>query len=169
MDRTPILVPRPGPLPELGTGLDPGSPPAEPDALLRRRAGLRRASDTIRVVLREPCPPRLVPAAVARLDEVWARHVSGTESPDGVLEQILTDCPRLAPVIGRLRRQHREVTDALTVVRRRLTEAPEADHATVAAAVVPVLFRVLDVVDRHRREGRRLLHDAYHVDLGLGE
>ena len=137
-----------------------------------RRASLRRAGAGVRELLRGPGPGApasggAVLAAVRELGQVWARHTAATEAGDGMLAQILGDSPRLSPAVGRLRREHEAVTDALRAVERLLAQA--GPEAPVGPPAGPALDRLLDAVDRHRRDGRRLIYDAYQVDLGLGE
>ena len=167
MDNAPILTPDPGPT---ASGLTSH----ELDAVRARRASLSRAASTLKEVLRTPqetgVPVRagILLGAVVGLADVWATHSEQTGGPDGVLAQVLTDCPRLAPAIARLRREHVEVSVALATARRQL-EALPADAGTDPATDVPALTAALTAVERHRRDGRTLLHDAYQVDLGLGE
>jgi hypothetical protein len=177
MENAPVLGPYPDPM-------SGGLSTSELDAVRARRAGLRRASRAVREVLRTPPgsvaaltqPP--LEAALAELAEVWARHTAQTEADDGVLAQVLADCPRLAPAIGRLRREHAAVAEALAAVAGALAavraEPGTADAVAVAAEPGPVpaatgLDRLLDTVEKHRRAGRELLYEAYQVDLGLGE
>jgi len=165
MDNAPIISPDPGPA---TTGLTA----RELDAVRARRASLRQASRTAWDVLRaDGGPPAHAGAlleAVDVLGGVWATHSAETESPDGVLAQVLADCPRLAHAITRLRQEHEQVAQALAAVHRQLAAAP-SDAPVDPATGVPALANALDTVERHRRAGRELFHNAYQVDLGLGE
>jgi len=167
MDNAPILTPGHGPA-------APGLSSHELDAVRARRASLRQAVLAVKEVLRTPpdgaaaVPAGALLGAVTDLADVWATHSAETESADGVLAQVLNDSPRLAPAIDRLRREHGQVAEALATAGRALVAlAPGVQLDPVTG--VPDLVRALDTVDRHRRDGRNLLHDAYHVDLGLGE
>jgi hypothetical protein len=133
-----------------------------------RRASLHGACAGVREALRSPDRPGdgAVLAAVRELARVWRAHSSETERRDGVLDQVLADCPRLSPTVGRLRHEHQVVSEKLRAVER-LLDAPPLRPGPDPA--LPVLTRVLTAVDRHRRDGRNLLYDAYQVDLGLGE
>lgn len=141
---------------------DQGLTERELQAVRARRASLRRATAAVTEVLRTPSEGGLQ-TALDELERVWARHTTATEAPDGVLDQVLADSPRLAPAIARLRREHGEVAAQLRDARRALAGDPP-DPAARAA-----LERMLAAVNRHRRDGRELLHNAYQVDLGLGE
>jgi hypothetical protein len=176
MDNAPILTPGHGPT---ASGLSPH----ELEAVRARRASLRRSAEAVREVLEQPPAgdrpgsAGAVRAAVERLVEVWTAHSVATSGPDGVLEQVLADSPRLAPAIGRLRREHDEIALALDAARRLLATAPPAPGVPapdvpapdVPAPGVTELLKALHAIDRHRRDGRELLHNAYQVDLGLGE
>lgn len=158
MDDAPMIV-TPGPV-------GPGLSRQELAAVRARRAGLRRAVAAAREALAAPAEggrgplPGPLEEALAQLERVWAEHTAGTESPHGVLAQVVADCPRLAPAVERLRAEHATVAAGLAAAR-----TPGDPGGTPAA---PGLAALLDAVDRHRRAGRDLLHEAYQVDLGLG-
>lgn len=164
MDNAPIMSPDPG---RTASGLSP----QELDEVRARRASVRRAAGRLRQVLdleRDTATAGDALAAVRDLDQVWRTHTRVTESPDGMLAQVVTDCPRLAPAVERARHEHVVVAAALDAVCGRLAGQPP--DAPVGAGIDrPALLRLLTAVDRHRRNGRDLIYQAYHVDLGLGE
>jgi hypothetical protein len=135
-----------------------------------RRASLRQACAGVREAVRTSsggAPAGAVLTSVQQLGIVWRRHTVDTERPEGVLEQILADCPRLSPTVSRLRREHQALADALRAMERLLD--PPVTVPVDPVAPMPALTELLQAVDRHRRHGRELIYDAYHVDLGLGE
>src|SRR5690242_202206 len=81
------------------------------EAAKARRESLRHACARVRRLL--PGDPAggaaALLAAVTDLDRTWRTHTAETESPDGMLAQVLHDCPRLAPSVRRLRREHEVV------------------------------------------------------------
>ena len=169
MENAPILNQQPE---ALAPRAAPALPEPEVHRVRARRAGLHRASVETRELLGATADggpaPSALHAAVVRLDVVWADHAAATEAADGILAQVVTDCPRLAPAVARLRRDHATVAAALLAVERLLAPGDEGD-APDAPAARTALGHVLDGVDRHRRAGRLMLHECYQVDLGLGE
>ncbi|HEY6796227.1 MAG TPA: hypothetical protein VI248_16250 [Kineosporiaceae bacterium] len=149
----------------------PGLTDHDVEAVQARRASLRRACAGVQEALRTPGGPGegAVLAAVRELRHIWHVHTSDTERRDGVLDQVVADCPRLSPAVGRLRHEHQVVAESLRAVERLLDETAAEPHADGAGEALPTLTGVLDTVDRHRRMGRDLLYQAYNVDLGLGE
>jgi hypothetical protein len=142
----------------------------EVEVVRARRASLRRAVTEVRRMLGTPDGGAgadggadAVLIALAQLDRVWDNHTRVTESPDGMLEQILADAPRLSPEVARLRAEHASVAVALAAVQQQLAGQPRQARQS------PELSRALDAVDRHRREGRELIYRAYQLDIGLGE
>lgn len=153
----------------------PGTAPADlavPQdmATQPQHTGLRRACAYLRRLLTPPpddvppVPLGTLALAVRDLVREWGLHVTMTEAPDGLLAQIVNDCPRLAPMVERLRREHPAVTARLSAAHERLdTSTPEL------AETVRELVSLLSAIERHRHGGGELLHRAYNVDLGLGD
>jgi hypothetical protein len=135
--------------------------PVDLDAVRARRASLRLACARVRQRLDGTAADLL--EVVTDLDRLWATHTAETEGADGMLGQVLVDCPRLAPVVLRLRREHETVAADLREVGRRLAATP------AGAAELHDVVRTLAAVEAHRRASRELIYDAYHVDVGLGE
>lgn len=170
MDNAPIISPDPG---TTASGLSP----EELDEVRARRASVRRAAARLRELLdRVPGPDEegaavtagTALAAVRNVDRVWRNHTSVTESPDGMLAQIVADSPRMAPAVDRARHEHEVVAATLSTVCGRLAGLP-ADSPIDDGIDRPALLRLLTAVDRHRLNGRDLIYQAYQVDLGLGE
>ncbi len=139
------------------------------EGLRAERATIRRACTRIQELLTEVAAgegaevERLT-EAVTTLLERWNRHVRLAEAPDGLLHQIVTDCPRLSTTVARLGGEHPVVT---TEIRSALDllAAPAPDLTGVGR----LLDWAIDAIDRHRRRGNQLIFDAYSVDIGLGE
>jgi hypothetical protein len=140
------------------------SPSTDLRAVRVRRAGLRRACEGLRAVLADGAEPGRLRAAAAEVEELWATHIGQTEAPDGVLAQILADCPRLAPMVSRLRADHPAITRRLDGARQRL-DGPDPGPERAADE----LLAALAAIDRHRNGGSELIYRAYTVDVGLGE
>lgn len=136
-------------------------------ALNTERASIRRACARICALLSPPVTPDALPELLAALDSLtqrWARHVRLAEAPDGLLQRIVTDAPRLALPVQRLGSEHAVVSNTLGLVRARL----EADRADLAAAGA-LLDQAMTGIESHRHRGNQVIYDAYNLDLGLGD
>lgn len=111
-----------------------------------------------------PVAPGTLAMAVADVAREWDVHVATSEAPGGVLARIADDCPRLVPMIERLRKDHPAVSDGLGSAHGRL-DVPVPD----VTAAIGELTALLAAIERHRHGGGELLHRAYRVDLGLGD
>jgi hypothetical protein len=136
-------------------------------AIRARRANLRRTGARLREALDQPQGDvegwvGAVSAAAQALAEAWQTHSAVTESPDGVLAQIVDDAPRLARQVGRLQAEHAEIEALLRLAAGQLPGAGAADPAGIRAE----LGAVLDRIARHRRTGGELIYQAYQIDIG---
>jgi hypothetical protein len=142
---------------------------ADLQAARRRRAGLRRLCSQLGEAFaaadaRQAADREGLVRALGELAECWSRHVADTEAPDGLLNQILTDAPRLATTVDKFRREHPGITARIVTVSDRLAD-PTADRADLE----PHVMALLTAIDRHRAGGGELIHRAYNIDIGLGE
>lgn len=144
-------------------------PPAPAlDAVRARRARLIEATDAVEEALVTHPEGTIawrssVRACVAALARAWDLHTRGSEQSDGLLAQLEVDVPNLAPKVQRMRREHRQVAEALrgTLVR---IDDPTARTDAVREAV----GSCLGLVETHRRRGGALVDEAYRVDIGGG-
>src|SRR5450755_1193568 len=89
--------------------------PLDVSAVRARRASLRRISARVEDILSRltlgqvPDGAPQLRSVVSDLSRAWETHVAVTEGPNGLLEQITVDAPRLASTVGRLRREHVDV------------------------------------------------------------
>ena len=88
-------------------------------------------------------------------------HRRLTEGPDGLYAEVLGSAPRLTHAIALLTREHVAVHAALLAFQRRVAR-PEA----TATELREYGDELLDGLNRHRRRGAELLHQAYQIDLG---
>jgi hypothetical protein len=100
------------------------------------------------------------------LQAAFTYHIAVTEAPDGLLNELTGDAPRLAHAADLLRADH-EVIDvgigrALAAVR-----APDAtEHrALIGEAVLNVMAGIV----RHRHAGASLVYEAYTVDIDAAD
>jgi Hemerythrin HHE cation binding domain len=107
-----------------------------------------------------------VNVAMNGLADAWEEHVTFTEGPDGLFEELLGESVEVAPEIDRLRRDH-EVLVAHIARTRELLAQPTAgpDDTRVLLA----LTGIAKLVDNHRRRGADLLYRVYSVDLSAGD
>jgi hypothetical protein len=142
--------------------------PAELQAARSRRAGLRRLclqlGEALASTDAQASDHEAVTRALGELADCWRRHITDTEAPDGLLNQILTDAPRLATTVERFRREHPAITARIVATADRL-----ADRTAGRADVEQHVADLLAAIERHRRGGSDLIHWAYNIDIGLGE
>ncbi len=98
------------------------------------------------------------------LRTAWAAHISGTEGPGGLWEQIRTDAPRLQGSLRRLGGEHAALTSELAVLRQSLGDA--GDNESQLADVREQTTALLAQLSRHRQRGADLIYEAYEHDLG---
>lgn len=138
-----------------------------------RRISARRGQLHLALVELEECLSRPVGDRVAWCDQVraglehlaWtlANHVDETEAPGGLLHEVESVAPWLAPRVAQLRRDHELVVD-------RTASLLERCHGEFAPD--EVRERVLELIGelaRHRHRGADLLYDAYQLDVGVGD
>jgi hypothetical protein len=108
---------------------------------------------------------------VRRLDELrlaFADHVELTEAPAGFFDEIVSDAPRLANAVDKLRDEHQRISESLD-------RASEDTHAAAAGGEGEVLAAraavgdVLELLERHRDRGATVVYEAYNVDIEAGD
>ena len=99
-----------------------------------------------------------VGASLDRLADAISHHVTATEGPDGLFEQIRRRAPRLDGRCSRLARDHHTIVDELAVSVASLN----GDVAETRERVLSLLAHLA----RHRQLGADLVYEAYDVDLG---
>jgi len=107
-----------------------------------------------------------VHVAMNGLAEAWEEHVSFTEGPDGLFEDLLDDSVEVAPEIDRLRRDHEALLTHITRARELLAQPSAGPDDT---RVLLALTGIAKLVDQHRRRGSDLLYRVYSVDLSAGD
>ena len=134
------------------------------------RAGLRRtmtavedaASAALTSRPREWCAG--LSPHIDDLRQAWASHVSGTEGPGGLWEQIRTDAPRLNGALNRLGREHEQLTSEIEALRQVLADTHD-DEALLVKARDRVTTLLVQLT-RHRQRGADLIFEAYEHDIG---
>ena len=137
----------------------------------RQRASLRRALSAVEDALAAPAAGRAAEwnhrlvAALEHLAEVFELHVAVTEPPGGLYEEVLEIAPRLANLVERFRREHREIARSIEqgLARARTLNAEDAEEVERLRERLTLL---LGRLVRHRQRGADLLYEAYAVDIG---
>jgi hypothetical protein len=144
--------------------------PSQLEEVRQRRAGLRRPMTEVDEATSAALAGRpgewrakLLPH-IEDLQEAWASHVSGTEGPGGLWEQIRTDAPRLDGELHRLGREHVALATEVEALRQDLTAADDDESrlASLRERATGLLARLA----RHRQRGADLIYEAYKHDVG---
>ena len=105
--------------------------------------------------------------AIENLADAWNEHVSFTEGPGGLFEELLDESSgEVAPEVDRLRRDH-EVLVAHIARAKELLASPGAGHDDTR--ILLALTGIAKQVDHHRRRGSDLLYRVYSVDVSAGD
>ena len=105
--------------------------------------------------------------ALENLADAWNEHVSFTEGPGGLFEELLDESSgEVAPEVDRLRRDH-EVLVAHIARAKELLASPGAGHDDTR--ILLALTGIAKQVDHHRRRGSDLLYRVYSVDVSAGD
>lgn len=99
-------------------------------------------------------------AELERLRQALLDHVEEVEAADGLLNEMLSQAPRLANKIESVRDEHPELS-------RRLDQAildvrGDSDVIDLRANVLDTLTAIA----RHRQRGSDLVYEGYSVDIG---
>ncbi len=100
--------------------------------------------------------------AANRIDE----HIEQTEASDGILQQVMTESPRLCRKTDRLREDHEVLEKGVHALRTSLAEIEDADVAERGIAIRGQAMEFLGELALHRQRGADLLYEAYQVDIG---
>lgn len=147
--------------------MDATTTPESIDAVKTRRADLHAIMVDLEHAIAAAAPGReeswshQVRGALGRLADSFAQHVSGTERPDGLFDQVRRRAPRLDNHCRRLVGDHQTIAVELT----NATSALDRDVAEVRESVLSLLAHLA----RHRQLGADLVYEAYAVDLGGGD
>ena len=104
--------------------------------------------------------------ALDGLESAWEEHVTFTESPEGLFDELLGETLEVASEVDRLRRDH-EVVAAHIIRARELLAAPGAGPDDTG--ILLALTGISKQVDQHRRRGADVLYRVYSVDLSAGD
>ncbi|HZQ28228.1 MAG TPA: hypothetical protein VFA94_11065 [Acidimicrobiales bacterium] len=101
-------------------------------------------------------------AAADSLQVAFDKHVEATERPDGFLDSVVADAPRLAHACDQLRDEHIELA-------KQLAALGDAAQTASREAVLADAIEVLSALTRHRHRGADLVYEAYSVDIAASD
>jgi hypothetical protein len=142
------------------------------DAVRAGRAELRESMSALEQALAGAAPGReeawreRVHVALVELSADLKAHVLLTEGPGGLHEDVLATAPRLAGRIGRLVREHGEMTWLVEdLIDRADGPLDEEGVAALRSRATTLLGRLV----HHRQASADLLYEAYSADVGGGD
>ncbi len=139
----------------------------------QRRAELHETLIRLERTISSPARGRVtdwaanVAKALTNLESAFDEHITATERPGGLYEEILDNSPRLAGQVRRLREEHPVIRNAIAAELDRVSA--EADDLWPLDEVRDDLQRVMGLVVRHRQRGADLVWEAYNLDIGGAE
>ena len=136
------------------------------------RRGVRQACVDLEDALAQPAGQDLekwsadVAARFRQLTEAFRRHAEQSESPDGLLHEIVESAPRLAHAVEQVKDEH----EVLLVEMARLATASADSHSgSQIDNTREDSLRLLQDIAAHRHRGADLIYEAYSVDIEGGE
>jgi hypothetical protein len=138
----------------------------------QRRKTLHDSLVALEVAISSPASGRIPDwTAVVLKDMVGVRdafdqHIVVTEKPDGLYEEILGRAPRLEHAIGKLKGEHPDIQEAITMLVARLEQVEIGGVEWPLDDARDDMQRFIGRVIRHRQKGADLVWEAYNVDIG---
>jgi len=93
-------------------------------------------------------------------------HVRQTEAPDGFLQRVVQDDPRMACRAERLAREHGPLQEAVERLQDALATISDQDVVEHGYEVRNQALDLMTALMRHRQRGADLIYEAYQVDIG---
>ena len=138
----------------------------------QRRATLHDALVHLEIAISSPAAGRipewtdLVAKEMVGVRDAFEQHVLVTEKPGGLYEEIIMRAPRLDGTVRRLKDEHPEIAERVSVMVERLDKAEIGSPAWPLDDARDDLQRFIGTVIRHRQKGADLVWEAYNVDIG---
>ncbi len=139
------------------------------DALRRLRVEMFDSMSAVQKALAAPATGRerewciRVDAALTQLQVDLREHVTTTEAPGGMHQDVVTTEPRLAHAVERLGREHVQLTRGLDAL---LAECTGDGGTAYVEAIRERTTALLAQLARHRQRGADLIYEAYSADIG---
>ena len=136
------------------------------------RLGLRNCVGLVERALAAPASNRAeawakdLAAELQGLAIAIDQHITLTEAPNGLLDDIVQLEPRLAKRVERARDEHTNLRETVT---KTLDAVPPTGKDIDVAHARDVVVELLTAVVRHRHLGADLVYEAYNVDMEAGD
>jgi hypothetical protein len=101
--------------------------------------------------------------SVRSLEVALSSHIVEVESPQGLLDRIVDQAPRLQRSVAATREEHAEIVNAIT---NALAMMDTDDEGVGRGQIREAVMEVLLALARHRQRGADLVYDAYDIDIG---
>ncbi len=102
--------------------------------------------------------------AAARIEE----HARETEAPDGFLDRVIQEVPRLQRRVDQLKVDHERLEKEVQALRHTISMVDDAEIPEQAVLIRNQAIDLLGQMTRHRQRGADLIYEAYQVDIGEG-
>jgi hypothetical protein len=142
------------------------------DAALKRREELRESSRDLVRALEAASPGRegdwmaRVLPCLGEFREDIVEHISSTEAPDGLYDEIRAAQPRLTRQVDRLVTDHEVLRERIDACFALATDAPSDPSAELVKQVRDDATQIVSLLQRHRQRGSDLIFEAYETDIG---
>lgn len=101
--------------------------------------------------------------SLRQLEVAWNHHLVEMQNPDGLLDQIVEQAPRLQRSVEEMRDAQTKMAGTIGAAMKLISDADEdADPNEFREAAIAALV----AVTRHRQRGADLIFDAYSIDIG---
>jgi len=137
-----------------------------------KRRGVRQASADLEEALARPASQDAqdwstsTADCLALLATAFELHAQQSESPDGLLAEIVEVSPRCAPAVGQIKRDHRDILADLRDLEVRTRRSADVSQIK---GVREQALGLLQAIARHRQRGADLIYEAYSVDIEAGD
>ncbi len=151
---------------------DAPDPPTPLEGAKQQRRGLRAAMVDLEAALAGTASAdpaawgRSVEHAAHGVRDAFARHVTVTEGPDGLFEEVTERAPRLAHRVKKLCDDHVHLAGECERLLQRVAAVADGDGVVEVRDTGVALLAGLV---RHRHLGSDLVYDAYNVDIDAAD
>jgi ElaB/YqjD/DUF883 family membrane-anchored ribosome-binding protein len=101
--------------------------------------------------------------ALVELSEDVREHVTTTEAPGGLHQDVVQTAPRLTHAVDRLSAEHADLSEALAEL---LAQTASLDSVDSVEQIRDRATGLLATIARHQQRGADLIYEAYQSDIG---
>jgi hypothetical protein len=109
-------------------------------------------------------PPVL--SAMRSLESAMQQQYANADSADGLLSQIITDAPHLAPRVDRLKREYLDLLRQISTLRDQFESGSNKDALANFVDIRQRLAWLLNALRHHQSRETDLIFEAVNTDLG---